>query len=242
MMCKDGAFALQANVRYWPLADIGFCTAHVPKADIGWYHDDPFECASLKSARCLVLSLGGGNRIYQAAVSKKLYQSMLGRRVRIRGKIMIVRTSTVLSVASLIAAFASPPVAAGEWPTKEEAIAMVQRAMVFIKQQGRERAYAEITKKAGPFHDRDLYVTVLDLDGKVLASGQSKNLIGRNLINARDPDGKLYIKERVELAREQSAFSQNYKWLNPATKEIEPQETYCERLDDIMVCGSVYSF
>jgi len=43
-------------------------------------------------------------------------------------------------------------------------------------------------------------------------------------------------------ARQQSAFSQNYKWLNPATKEIEPQETYCERLDDIIVCGSVYNF
>jgi cytochrome c len=151
-------------------------------------------------------------------------------------------TSTVLSVASLIAALAGPPVAAGEWATKEDAIAMVQRARVFITQQGREKAYAEITKKAGQFHDRDLYITVLDLDGKILATGQSKNLIGRNLIDAKDPDGRLYIKERVELARQQSAFSQNYKWLNPATKEIEPQETYCERLDDIVVCGSVYNF
>ena len=48
---------------------------------------------------------------------------------------MIIRTSTVLSVASLIAAFAGPPVAAGEWATKEDAIAMVQRARVFITQQ-----------------------------------------------------------------------------------------------------------
>ena len=97
-------------------------------------------------------------------------------------------------------------------------------------------------KKAGQFHDRDLYITVLDLDGKILATGQGKNLVGRNLIDTKDPDGKLYIKERVELARQQSAFSQNYKWPNPATKEIEPQETYCERLDDIVVCGSVYNF
>ena len=155
---------------------------------------------------------------------------------------MIIRTSTVLSVASLIAAFAGPPVMAGEWATKEDAIAMVQRARVFITQQGREKGYAEITKKAGQFHDRDLYITVFNFDGKILATGQSKNLIGRNLIDTKDPDGKLYIKERVELARQQSAFSQNYKWLNPATKEIEPQETYCERLDDIIVCGSVYNF
>jgi len=157
-------------------------------------------------------------------------------------QIMIIRTSAALLVALLIAVLARLPVAAEEWATKQDAIAMVRRAIVFITKQGREKAYAEITKKSGQFHDRDLYLTVLDLEGKILATGQSKNLIGRNLINAADPDGKLYIKERVELARQQSAFSQNYKWVNPATKEVEPQETYCERLDDIMVCGSVYNF
>jgi len=227
---------------------VGFCVANVaydPKRTLRMLNSNFIRARGRRPIRCRVLGLGGGNetaRIYQAGVSKKLCLSVLGRRVRIRGKIMITRTSTLLSVASLIAAFAGLPVAAGEWATKEDAIAMVQRARVFITQQGREKAYAEITKKAGQFHDRDLYITVLDLDGKILATGQSKNLIGRNLIDAKDPDGKLYIKERVELARQQSAFSQNYKWLNPATKEIEPQETYCERLDDIIVCGSVYNF
>jgi signal transduction histidine kinase len=164
---------------------------------------------------------------------------MFGRRVRIRGKIMIIRTSTVLTVASLIGAFAGVPGAAGEWATKEEAIALVKLAVLTITERRPEKAYADITRR---FHDRDLYITVINLDGKVLAHGQRGNLIGRNLINAKDPDGKLFIKERVELAREQSDFWHNYKWLNPATKEIEPQEAYCERLNDIVVCGGVYSF
>jgi cytochrome c len=116
---------------------------------------------------------------------------------------------------------------------------LVKRAVAIITERGPEKAYAEITKR---FHDRDLYITVVNLDGKLLAHGQSKNLIGRNLINAKDPDGKLFIKERVELAHEQSAFWHSYKWQNPATKEIEPQEAYCERLNDIVVCGGVYSF
>jgi cytochrome c len=154
-------------------------------------------------------------------------------------KIMIIRLSTVLSVASLIGAFSGAPGAAGEWATKEEAIALVKRAVVVITERGPEKAYAEITKR---FHDRDLYITVINLDGKVLAHGQRGNLVGRNLIDAKDPDGKLFIKERVELAREQSAFWYSYKWQNPATKEIEPQEAYCERLNDIVVCGGVYSF
>ena len=89
---------------------------------------------------------------------------------------------------------------AGEWATKEEAIALVKREVVVITERGPKKAYAEITRQ---FHDRDLYITVIDLDGKVLAHGQWGNLIGRNLINAKDPDGKLFIKERVERASNQ---------------------------------------
>jgi len=119
---------------------------------------------------------------------------------------------------------------------------MVKRAVVFIKDQGPNKAYAEITNKGGQFHDRDLYITVLDLDGKVLAHGQREDLIGKDLIDARDPDGKPFVKERVELARQQPSFWQNYKFMNPATKKTEPKEMYCERLNETMICGGVYRF
>jgi len=153
---------------------------------------------------------------------------------------MIPRTLILLSF--LIATLALGPSVAAEWATKEEAIAMVKRAVVFIEGHGPETAYAEITNKAGQFRDRDLYITVLDLDGKVLAHGQREDLIGKGLIDAQDPDGKLFVKERVELARAQPSFWQNYKFMNPVTKKIEPKEMYCERLNEIMVCGGVYSF
>ena len=97
------------------------------------------------------------------------------------------------SVALLIATFALRPCVAAEWATKDEAIAMVKRAVVFIKDQGSDKAYAEFTTKAGRFHDRDLYIAVLDLEGKVLAHGQRDDLIGKGLIDAKDPDGKLFI-------------------------------------------------
>src|SRR4029453_3780348 len=45
------------------------------------------------------------------------------------------------------------------------------------------------------FHGRDLYITVLDLDGKLLAHGQRADLIGKVLIDLKDPDGKLFMRE-----------------------------------------------
>ena len=43
---------------------------------------------------------------------------------------------------------------------KDDAVAMVKKAVTFIKEQGPEKAYPEITYKVGKFIDRDLYVVV----------------------------------------------------------------------------------
>ena len=154
---------------------------------------------------------------------------------------MTSRRPNLLPVATLIAVLTCP-VFAAEWATKGEAVAMVKKAAALIQERGTEKAYAEFTTKGGRFHDRDLYITVFDLDGKLLAHGQREDLIGKILIDLKDPDGKLFVKERVELARQQPTFWQKYKFMNPATKTIEPKEMYCERLNETAVCGGIYSF
>ena len=127
--------------------------------------------------------------------------------------------------------------AAGGGTTKDEAVAMVKKAVAFIKEQGAEKAYPEITDKAGKFHDRDLYVVVYQLDGKVLAHGSNEKFVGKDMIDAQDVDGKLYVQERVELAGKQASFWQDYKFVDPVDKKVEPKEMYCERLDNTAVCA-----
>jgi len=117
---------------------------------------------------------------------------------------------------------------------------MVEKAVSFIKQQGSEKAYAEISNKKGQFVDRDLYIVVYRLDGHILAHGANEKLIGTDAIAAKDPDGKEFVKERVEFAKKQDSFWQNYKFVDPLTKNVEPKEMYCERLNDTAVCGGIY--
>ena len=130
--------------------------------------------------------------------------------------------------------------AAGSGATKDEAVAMVKKAVAFIKEQGPEKAYPVIDDKTSQFHDRDLYVVVYQLDGKVLAHGSNQKFIGKDLIDAQDVDGKLYVKERVELAVKQGSFWQDYKFVNPVDKKVEPKEMYCEKLDNTAVCAGIY--
>lgn len=129
-----------------------------------------------------------------------------------------------------------------EWATKDEAQAMVNKAIGFIKEHGPDQAYAEISNRSGRFVDRDLYIVVYQLDGTVLAHGGNGKLVGMNLSDVQDVDGKYFVKERIELAHKEPTFWQDYKFVNPVTKRIEPKQMYCERLDQVVVCGGIYKF
>jgi cytochrome c len=124
--------------------------------------------------------------------------------------------------------------------TRDEAMAMVKKGVAFLKSNGKDKGHAEISNKAGSFIDRDLYLVVYALDGTVRAHGANEKMIGKNLIELKDVDGKPFVKERVELAQAKGTFWQDYKFTNPTTKKIEPKQMYCEKLDDAVVCGGIY--
>ena len=129
---------------------------------------------------------------------------------------------------------------AGTGATKDEAVAMVKKAVAYIKSEGPDKAYSEISNPSGQFVDRDLYIVVYGLDGVVLAHGADAKRIGTNQLGDKDPDGKAFVKERVELAATHPSFWQSYKFMNPVTHKVEPKDMYCERLDQTVVCGGVY--
>jgi cytochrome c len=143
------------------------------------------------------------------------------------------------AAAAVLLAGANVAVAA-EFGTKDEAMALVKKAVSFIKDQGADKAYPEFSKKAGQFTDRDLYVVVYGLDGKVLAHGANSKLIGKDMLDAQDVDGKYFVKERVELAKQKETFWQDYKFANPVSKKVEPKEMYCERVAETAVCAGIY--
>ncbi|MFM9916917.1 MAG: cache domain-containing protein [Rhizobacter sp.] len=145
-----------------------------------------------------------------------------------------------LLAAASAAVFVSGVAAEAGGATAAEATAMVKKGTAFIKANGKDKGYATISNKAGQFNDRDLYLVVYGLDGVVLAHGANEKMIGRNLIELKDVDGKAFVKERVELAQSKGTFWQDYKFTNPTNKKIEPKSMYCEKLDDSVVCGGIY--
>jgi cytochrome c len=141
-----------------------------------------------------------------------------------------------LLASTSVAAFAAKE----EFGTAKEAEAMVAKAVAHIKAVGTEKAYQDFTSKAPTFVDRDLYVMVYDLEGRVLAHGQNAKMVGKVIIDLRDADGKAWIQERVELTKTKGTFWHDYKFTDPVTKKILPKSTYCQRVESTAVCVGIY--
>jgi cytochrome c len=126
--------------------------------------------------------------------------------------------------------------------TAKDATAMVQNAIAHLKKVGREKAFADFDNSKGAFVDRDLYIVVYDLKGKVLAHGANAKMIGKDLIDLRDVDGKYFVKERVEMMSKAADAKgwQDYKFMNPTSSQIEPKTMYLQRYEDLIVGCGIY--
>jgi len=146
------------------------------------------------------------------------------------------RTYLLLGLAaiclSLVAQDASPA----------ETETLVKEAIIFAKANGKEAAIKEVTKARGKFHRHggELYVFIYDLDGKVVAHGQGASKVGVNQINAKDPDGVEFVKERVKLAKTKGKGWHDYQYVNPTTQKRQPKTSYIEVWDNLIFGAGIY--
>ena len=143
-------------------------------------------------------------------------------------------------VVMVLLGFAGKGFTAGKHGTAAEAEAMVKKAIAMAKAKGNEATFAEINNPKGQFTDRDLYVFVYDMNGKCVAHGQNLKMIGKELIEMKDADGKEFVKERVEIAKTKGSGWQDYKFTDPLTKKIEPKRAYIERHGNLIFGSGIY--
>ncbi|MNN41510.1 Cache domain protein [compost metagenome] len=128
----------------------------------------------------------------------------------------------------------------GSHGSADEATEMVTRAIASMHEKGKDATFADINNKLGPFCDRDLYVVVYDMHGKNLAHGANPALIGKDLINAKDGAGNLFIQERLSIIKTHGKGWQDYLFLNPISKQMEAKSMYLDKYQDLIIGCGVY--
>jgi cytochrome c len=124
--------------------------------------------------------------------------------------------------------------------TAAEATALVDKAIAFYKANGKDKAFAEFNNQKGQFVKGDLYIFIWDFSGKVVSHGANEKLIGKDVSQLKDVDGKLFVMEAVELAKAKGSGWVDYKWTNPTSKKVEAKSTYVKKVDDIIFACGIY--
>jgi cytochrome c len=146
--------------------------------------------------------------------------------------------SLLSSVSLTVALLFAPAVYAAGQATPDDAKAMAVKAAEYLKAVGPDKAFPDFDAKDGSWHDRDLYVYVLDNNGVMLAHGSNPGLIGKTVLDVKDVDGKPMTRET--LAVKDTGWV-NFKWQNPLTKAVEPKIVYVVRVGDYFVEVGAYS-
>jgi signal transduction histidine kinase len=144
----------------------------------------------------------------------------------------------MVAAATLLAATATFAVAADRG-SKQEAKALLDKAIAHVDAVGKDKAFADFSRPDGGFVDRDLYVFCYDMKGNNVAHGSNPALIGLNMMDLIDADGALLVKESIRIVQTSGQGWVDYKWPDSLTKKIEPKSSYIRKAADDW-CGVGY--
>ena len=143
-------------------------------------------------------------------------------------------------ISAIIPIFGQEP-AVENVATPAKAQTMVQQAVQFYRQNGKEKFLREVNNPNGQFHHGDLYAFVFDRRMTYVAHPVNPERVGQNWLDKKDwPGGKFYRREIQEAVQSHGSGWVEYEIQNFATKHLDHKTTYAEGVDDLIVCSGAY--
>ena len=124
-------------------------------------------------------------------------------------------------------------------PAEKDAMALAEKGAQFVRAHGKAEMIARINSRDPEFNQGALYLAMRDLNGITVAHPTTA-LIGKNLLEVPDADGKLFRQEMLALARGPGRGWVDYKFRNPESGKVEAKRTYVLRVEDIALEAGIY--
>jgi signal transduction histidine kinase len=148
-------------------------------------------------------------------------------------KIVRVLFTVIFSLVAMLANAAEP--------TRKDAQEMVERGAEFIKVHGKDKLQAEVSAKKADWVKGELYLFAYDMSGKIVMHPTNPALVGKNMLEVPDVDGKRFRKDIVEGAKTKGAGWVDYKYKNPVDGKIELKTSFFMKAGDWILTAGVYA-
>jgi cytochrome c len=133
---------------------------------------------------------------------------------------------------------------AEEKATKDECVAMCEKAAQVARTKGMDEVSRQIADPNGPFVWKDSYIYLVNINTKQVAAHPIKPvLVGKDLSGIKDINGKMFFVEITNVASEKGSGWVDYMWPKPGEKKPVPKTSYVLRIPDqpyALVAGIYY--
>jgi len=107
---------------------------------------------------------------------------------------------------------------------------MAERAVQHFKAVGAEKAFKDFTTDKATWTKKDLYIFLIAFNGPMMAHGANEKLIGKDMTELKDQNGKLFVQEMMAVAKSKGSGWVDYDWQHPQTKKVEGKTSYTLRI------------
>ncbi|MDO9577624.1 MAG: cache domain-containing protein [Candidatus Cloacimonadales bacterium] len=119
----------------------------------------------------------------------------------------------------------------------------VNEAEEVLQQEGKEAAFARFNDKADKFIFLNSYIFVVTLEGGCVVNPFSPQLVGTDVINLQDTNGKYFMKEQLEILKTQESCWIDYMWSKPGNEVSSQKMSYVKKVvigDEMLAVGAGY--
>ncbi len=137
---------------------------------------------------------------------------------------------------------AAKPTIVSERGKAQAAQELLGDAADHLRKHGPEKSFAVFNDRQGGFVRGELYVFAVDTQGHMYAhGGEPAGLVGLNVKDLRDAEGKPLIQEMLDGAAAKGEGTVEYKWLNRTDNRVESKTTYFRQVDQYVLGVGYYT-
>ncbi len=118
---------------------------------------------------------------------------------------------------------------------------LVKDAIAHYDEVGQEKAYADFSVKDSKYNHGEFYIFIMSVEtGSHVYHAVNAKLVGKNLLGLKDTEGKAFVNDLYENAKNNGSTWTTYQWPHPETKKIEPKVVYSQKHGNLIFSTGYY--
>ncbi len=104
----------------------------------------------------------------------------------------------------------------------------VEQAVKILQEKGRS-AFEDLRPLSSPYRFMTCYIFIKDMDGNELFNAAFPELEGTNIMDLRDSDGQLFVKNEIKILKNRDTCWNEYMWPKPGEEKPSIKRVYVKK-------------